>query len=211
MKTKLEQAFDLFVSEDNRREQFKKPFLSDGYIYATDFHTLIRVSEKDCDFTVDLNNNPTLNAGRITPASNVSIPLNIDIDFNKYKTEDALIEVDCETCNGEGEVEWEYERWTKEEECPNCDGRGYFDKIDPSAAKTFGKVEVKIDRCFFNMEYIQRLVQIKELLDEEIVLINKSHPAQPNLFKVGKCEVLIMPIYHFYDNLENIEVLEVKI
>lgn len=51
-KTKLQQAFELFVGNDELRPMMHKPFLSDGYLCATDAHALISTGLGNLDFEI---------------------------------------------------------------------------------------------------------------------------------------------------------------
>ena len=73
-----------------------------------------------------------------------------NIDFSVYKTEKELVASDqsneCKTCDGTGEVEWEFEMHSKDDDCPVCDGKGYIGKevFVETGAFGFGEQTVKL-------------------------------------------------------------------
>lgn len=48
--------------------------------------------------------------------------------LEEFKTQDIYNDSyeDCKTCAGEASVDWTFEGYTKEFDCPKCDGEGYF-------------------------------------------------------------------------------------
>lgn len=108
------------------------PFLQNGYVYATDFHVLIRVHPRLSE--VEYDENPK--------ASSMSEPLCTDgmnshivkvSEISKLLQSIPKIEEmtakrkskKCEECGGEGMVEWEYKDYEEHFECPVCKGEGY--------------------------------------------------------------------------------------
>jgi len=201
--TNLQKAFALFVGNDQYRSGMHKPFEFDDKIYATDAYALIRCNKSDCDFEVivDTENKPP-NVEGVIPESNCNKPLNIDKSvFNQYLTADETTlvgeDVVCRHCGGDGVVEWEFERWTREFECPACKGTGLEaeSKAMKTGNKTFGKFLVKIGDQHIKMHLFYKLIQLQELIGGDITLIAERNSHQPAVFKVGICDVLIAPVY----------------
>ena len=124
----LGDVFSLFCGTDNIRPDMHKPFELKGKIYATDSITLIRCDKSYCDFEINNPETPP-DCERIMPDENCNKVLNIDKSiFDKYKNEPMYKyigkDVECATCHGQGEVDWEFERHTKTFDCPACMGSG---------------------------------------------------------------------------------------
>ena len=104
-------------------------------------------------------------------------------------------DIECETCEGSGQVEWEFEHYTRDFDCPVCDGSGWSEKKRgrKTGGKTFGKCVVNIKGAYFHVDKFYKLIQVREILGGEIELISYSKPTSGVLFKVGVCEILLMP------------------
>lgn len=135
----MKQEFDeaallaLFYDSDHFRAQIQTPFLSDGYVCATETHRLILIKPEICKGEYRPNNMHVLK---------VLTPHNVDITLTLAKLKKAVARmstvkemktirpaIKCEDCDGDGEVEWSYEDKdgrTHEEyyTCPICHGSG---------------------------------------------------------------------------------------
>lgn len=199
--TLLGDVFPLFCTSDKLRPAMQKPFVQNGIVYATDAFTVIFIDEKDCDFEfINEFNDKAPDVEKIVPIPNMSKILNIkQSDFDRFKTEDELEytgeDVACETCNGDGEVEWEFEHWEKTFDCPKCDGTGFKEekKQRKTGNKTFGVCRVKLGDAYFDMKKFYKLIQVQKVFGTEIELIFSEKPNGIHSFKVGKAIVLLMP------------------
>lgn len=194
----LRDVFSLFcVTGTNPVMQL--PFEINGKIYATDSYTLIRCNKSDCDFEI---NNPYTppNCERVMPLAEIEKVLSIDKStFEQYKVDVYIDEdVECDICNGYGEVEWEFQGYTKEDECPACDGSGSKTKIKSvkTGKKIFGNFHVKLNETYFTINIFYKLIQARDFLGGEITLLYQANSKSAVLFKVGFCEILLMP-YNF--------------
>ncbi len=194
-----DKIFGLFLGHDKIRPAMHTPFEINGKVYATDAFTLIRCDKSRCDFEV---NNPYTppNCEAIMPTPNLNVVLNIDKSiFEQYKTENELEyigeDIECATCNGFGQVDWEYKNHTKTDDCPDCDGSGFEaeKKAVQTGRKTFGNFRVKLNDTHFRMDYFYKLIKVHDFLGDDIVLLYQSKPTDAVLFKVGDFEIIIMP------------------
>jgi hypothetical protein len=199
---KQSELFSLFCGHDADKPVMFLPFESNGKIYATDAHKLIRVDSSLCEFALDNPHNP-LNPGTIFPAENCNRIVATKIeDFDFLKTEDQFTkqgeDIECEECDGEGYVEWEYKHHVAEHECPVCKASGYSSeaRLIPNGKKTFPNFAyVTIDGIFFNLNVLITLFKAQEIIGGEIVSLNKLEKGKAAMFKIGDYEFLIMPIY----------------
>jgi excinuclease UvrABC ATPase subunit len=98
--------------------------------------------------------------------------------------------------------ESEFERWTREFDCPACNGTGLEaeSKAMKTGNKTFGNFLVKIGKQHTKMYLFYKLLQVQELIGGDIVLTAIFDGAKALMFKVGVCEVLLMPVIVDEDN-----------
>jgi predicted nucleic-acid-binding Zn-ribbon protein len=200
-------VLNVFTGKDELRPWIEKPFFIDNLAIATDCHQLIFFDKKLVAIELPLceNQNPQLILNNIPEQRNCNFKLNIDEIENCFKTApitDVLKtvgeDIKCSECGGDGEVEWEYESWTKDFECPKCDGDGYESESRqiPTGEKELDKtslVDVKNSR--FSIKMIERLLKVKNLLSEtEITLVFQEGENMANVFRIGKVEILCMPM-----------------
>lgn len=96
-------------------------------------------------------------------------------------------------------VEWQFDTYTKDDDCPACDGCGSCSKKVPTGKKTFGENNcVKIEGNYFRLFEINRLFETAKKLNAEIKLINKKNLADGFTFEVGIVRILIMPLLNAY-------------
>lgn len=197
----LSDVFSLFLSKDKLRPVLQNPFKNNGKVVATDAYTLIYVNENDCDFefTNEYEENAP-NVDAVIPVINISEKINVlKSDFDAFKIYDEYKnvgeDIKCSECEGEGEVEWEYERWTKTFDCPKCDGEGleYKSRSIPTGNKTFRVSRVKMKDTYFDMVKFYKLIQVQDVLGGDITLVNYENEKKGFLFKIGICYVLLMP------------------
>jgi len=193
--TKLKECFSLFYGNDNLRPAFYNPLPWESKIYATDAHALIITDESNIDFEFE-NEHKGHNLSTILPPVNISEILIIP-ELEHLKTADETKEVGedvkCTECDGHGEVEWEYEGWTKYDDCPKCDGSGYEETTRDvlTGNKTFRNVIVKVKDTYFQIKYFNKLLEVQKILGGDIALISYS-PKKNCMFRIGNCEILLM-------------------
>lgn len=113
----------------------EKPRPHGEYIYATDTHILLRIKKHLCSEEYSAHDKQPKDLSRVVPQANTSLLLNI-VEVGKIINAIELpkkIRVDCEDCDGHGEVDWTYEDLDGEEhyhrdDCPVCHGTGKVDR-----------------------------------------------------------------------------------
>jgi len=198
-KPRLGEVFSLFVGEDELRPAMLKPFEINGKVYATDAYTLVRTDKANVEFVLDNEHTPP-NCERIIPEVNTSLILNITKEmFEPLKTADEYEfkgkDNECKTCEGSGKVEWAFEHYTRNFDCPVCAGDGWEEekKRIKTGKKTFGNCVVKINDAWFHIDKFYKLIKVRDVLGGEIELISYSKSSRGVLFKIGVCEILLMP------------------
>lgn len=188
-------------------EQYRHPFLNErnGQVWATDGSVLISVdphrlsgdypklklgepvgfAKRTCDLTV------TMSMLAETLASVPTVKEQIEVQPA----------IECEECNGTGEVVWEYRSLHRthqmEAMCPVCDGRGIFAKaVYKETGRTIPdpKAKIEVGNAILLVRDVQKLVSAMEffradsvhlvrdesqttwIIDEDIFIILMSVP-----------------------------------
>lgn len=134
---------------------------------------------------------------------------NLNFILDKEKMNEAIIkiplepcynmvgnDVACEKCDGSGEVEWRFENYTDDFDCPVCQGGGFKSRAKKVKNGKFQRsilTYIQIGESFFNINYLEKLIKISDFLNEDIELIYQDHKLKANYFKIGLITILIMP------------------
>jgi len=198
-------VFELFIDKKHMREEFRTPIAQGNFVFATDSYSLIKVSRHCVS-----GNYPRLDEPDIT---NNFIPTDTEIAVKICELEDLLSSVEmveevettgnfvnCNECDGDGTVEWEYKAWTNDFDCPVCNGSGYSQK--PRERKTGRMIpdyycKVRLGNKYIQAKKIKILIDMMELLGIYTVMMryNKNLPNQQYFFYFDiNTEVLMMPI-----------------
>lgn len=193
--TQLEQLFNSFCGH---HDPISRPFVDEGVIYATNRHVLIYAPESVLDFQAQPAGRGTPNAKSAIKPFNASKVLNVKSeDFEPFKTEDGTTV--CEYCDGDGEVEFEFEQWHKTDDCPACKGEGSI--VNSKAPKTFHEYHyTKLGNAYFATRYFYKLFEVRNVVGGDIVLVRSGKPNEPHFFSIGDLSVIVMPIMQ-----ENVE------
>lgn len=203
----IDKALTQICGSDDLRDWMNKPFKMGDSIYATDASIIAKVSEKIVsgkysgvdDKYIQL----ILPLFDFEPKNLLTISIKeISEVISKVELVDEYLDTDtegsCNECNGEGEVEWEYDIYTRDMDCPVCDGNGTI--TEEKRTKTGNKVlhvdlYIDIKVCRFSIAMISQLVLFAETVGvEEIEVINQTFPNRVTVFKVGEVELGLMPV-----------------
>jgi hypothetical protein len=199
-KSPIADILNLFIGNDDRRPVFNKPFEVNGKVYATDAHVLIRTDKKNIDFIIDNEHLPP-KVEQVIPERNLNEILNINKEmFESLKTADEYEfsgkDIDCKTCDGHGEVEWEFEHYTHDFDCPVCNGSGLSEERrgKKTGGKTFGDSIVKLKDAYFRVRLFYKLIEVKDRAGGDVYLTGYKDKRSGVLFKIGDYEIVIMPL-----------------
>lgn len=186
----------LFLNPDHYREQIREPFLSDGYVCATETHRLIMIKPTLCKGEYKPNK---LHVLETIPPNNIDITITFAALKRAIKSISSEPEfvtirpaVVCNECGGDGEVEWEYtdsDRRTHHRYyvCPICKGTG---ESIPAVTKPTGR-RVPSDEAVIGIyEHTFRAPQILKLCDAmQLLGLDKlryiaSNPNGGNVFEL---------------------------
>ncbi len=200
-----EELFAPYLSHDDLRLKFMKPFLSCGYVCATDAYIMLKVKQEL--LSGEYAENGT-DIKKLLEKPNMSVSFSLDelqqaVKDSMTGEEEVVTRevVVCPECNGEGEVEWKYSSeegrvYYADFECPRCHGTGnLIDAVKEKTGEKCAKYEdvLKIQGVVFRTELIARMCDTMRLLSvDKVEYISRSYTAG-NIFKVaGGVEVVII-------------------
>jgi hypothetical protein len=192
--------FNMFVDKSNLDIRFKHPFIYEGYAYSTDRSAAIRCKQSEVDFEITNPTDIPKVSNVFKNQSDVSKISFKNLNFDKFKdfpeTQCVGEDIYCSTCNGEGEVEWEFDRYTKEFDCPECNGSGYESnkRLVPTGKNTFGNYAVEINQAALDIKYLYNLHLISKFNNQPIIITKISDLNKQVNFRTGIFEIVIMPI-----------------
>lgn len=202
--------FAMFCDPSSKSDRMVGPFLNEktGTVWATNAHVLISVppGKLSGEYPTNRLSPPALIDTHNTAARISIIALNEALEGVKQEYEEVMVqkEVECEECDGSGEVEWEYidkhfSEHTDYFECPICNGTGLAQF--PLYKRTGRMIpdhneRIKLGCGIFNAQDIQRLRDAMELLDVESVLMVRNHDTELNKFVVNSdIYIIMMPVF----------------
>ncbi len=197
----------LFTSTDTYREWMIEPFIIDDYVYATDGHALIKVPKK----CVINDYEPIKESIRESIARIMPDKKQLKYTIKIAELKEAItsipkieefrnVESDytCKECEGNGEVEWEYEGYTDYFDCPVCNGDKKLSKnhVIKTGRKIYDKNHfIDIKKSRFKEKYLSKIVAIANYIkSDSIILLSQKEPNSMSLFSMNDIEILIMPI-----------------
>ena len=206
LKVNEAQLFAPYVGKDDFRPKLMKPFLSNGYVCASDTYALLMVKEELLSGKYESNG---IDVTKVTTKSNNSAVYTLEelqkaINDSMTGDEEEIISprIDCDECDGDGTVEWEYIsssgcRHTQYFDCPICEGSGVI--ADAVVRKTGKKCAldddiISIQSLKFRTALIAKMCATMELLSIDKVEYIARHQAKGNRFRLADgIEVIIMP------------------
>lgn len=198
--TVLGDVFSLFVADDDLRPVMNKPFEKDGFIVATNVHSLVKIDKKFCKDFETKNDYESLKISHLFHEYNQNEIIKISIsDLEEFRTEKKLKEVGkdvrCSECDGDGEVEWGYSTWLKFFDCPKCDGSGLQEEssyIETGELKFANNALIKIKGIYFSANQFYKVLQVSKLTGTEACL-KFIEDRKAGVFEVGNFTILLMP------------------
>lgn len=185
----------LFLAEkDNLTDWMRKPFTVNGKTGATNAYSVVLLPFASA--YEDMSNK----FEGIIPTPNCSIRYSVaklKECYNKIPLVDIPPEKECPECNGDGQVEYEYNGntgyFSKDIECPVCKGEGFtIDKSKKGESVPDSKKCIKIGNTSFPSARVSEIIKTADLLNiEYFTLIHQSEANKPSLFSLNEVEILI--------------------
>jgi len=124
-----------FVSDDEMRPEFNSLFRVNEYVCATNSYVLAyMVSDIEAPEMQNKKNSEKIYNDLIKDKGDANVKEISVSAFDKWVNESCSFieekvkkgeDVKCKECSGSGQVEWEYKTYTKDDDCPICNGDGY--------------------------------------------------------------------------------------
>lgn len=199
-KKEIEELLESFVSDDERRAKFQRPWRDGDYVFASDTHIMIRVDGSMTD--------------KQYPVSPCKMPFQWEQEPKEYITLDAFNDalndapledeveecgenIKCHECQGTGMVYWEYEHWEKLFDCPVCDGEGYIERTRwvPTGRKIVSSMAyIQVKDKYFRADYIDQIratMQTIGINQVGVIVLDNNSPA---FFRLNnEVEIVLMP------------------
>ncbi len=210
--------FQMFVSDDEDHPVICRPFKRNGAYYATDLCSMIILPVEKAE--LDIPEYPdSVSAEKIIPKER-TCEISISIaDLERQLIPDWIDEtvrigkdIECEDCNGDGHVEWEYSAnggrtHYMKEDCPVCSGCGYSEEshTKPTGRKiTDPTKRFKMLDAYFLDKQIRRFVEACKVIGAETATKTSGTSVSANIFQVDDFKIVVMPCsVDEYDNTEN--------
>lgn len=194
----------MFCYKGKDRPFFEHPFVIDDLVFSSDFHIGVYF---DKNLTIPIGNfngeKPKGPYNTLVKPKNKNIVFKIS-DLEGYLKDGTIINlfideetIECSTCEGKGEVEWEFQIYNKDFECPVCEGVGTI-VIEPariSDKKGYAYDEVcLIGNSYFSLELFSKIVEVAKILKEENVILEyQDTPDSLSIFSIKDIKMVIMP------------------
>lgn len=203
-----EEILQLFVSKDSLRAWMNTPFvMPDGRICSTDAHALVIVPTAEKKYESGDVKPATIShieslftGGKTKEDRHVSVE-EVRKALDKIPHQDDYNETHkkCDVCKGEGEVEWEFKGYTKEDECPKCDGDGEVllsrTKNGLKYYSAWNTIIIKFCGVPFNPNYIEKMLKVASILDQTQIQIVSSNGKNKHVsFRIQDVDLIIMPM-----------------
>lgn len=154
-------------------------------IYATEGHILVITSGQTDDVGY-------YNIGTVyTPSDAPYYPYctkELQDLISKFELIDEIIYEDCDVCHGDGQVEWEFESYTKFNECPKCNGHGDVKRRTGKKVPDFDSCCFEFESVFINPEFVHLLIEKIGAENDLLIQVGKDRM----FFKLGEFEGVIM-------------------
>jgi hypothetical protein len=191
-----------FIDKDELRVWLKKPFAIGDKIAASMGYSIAVVP-----FFGENYPDQSANVSKVYPMPhNMTrhiVTSELRDKMNNFPTVECFdeLELACDACSGDGEVEFEFYHSGKNYEissdCPVCDGQGTITKQSKTPN---GKREIdhekmfKIGNCVFYPDRIEELLFVAEKLEAKTIrLVNQTGQNNACLFVVNEVDVILMP------------------
>lgn len=203
-----DELLQMFVSTDGMRPKFMKPWIERDNVFATETHICIR-TKMTLNDKADYPRYDDGNTNRLFPVSIAGA----DGKLSSKTIENALsyapmieeiewrgADIECEECDGTGEVDWQYRDWTQSFDCPVCDGTGYssHSRCIPTGKKIADpEACVEINGVCFRTCFLKMLLEAMKFFNCEDVSVTLTGPSSAAHFELTHMtDIIIMPVMH---------------
>ncbi|MBD5414860.1 MAG: hypothetical protein HDR46_01095 [Bacteroides sp.] len=198
----IDELLQRFVSTDDLRPRFMKPWRERDKVFASENHILIRVNGNMTTANYPEYNSDNTNKLIPTGASDGILSAAILENAISYaplvdEKERVIDDVECKECDGTGEVEWDYKCWSKMFECPCCYGTGHIETsrkkatdrkvIDPNAV-------IKIGPKYFWAGFLKQILDAMEYCGCKEATVTFGDRIRATRFNLtDEIDIILMP------------------
>lgn len=203
-----------YCGNDSLRPLLNIPNLDEnGYVYATNAHVLIKVKKENLinEYKTEPKYpNAEKMFSQLESSETVSIKTESIISLlSMLKWYKQQLIIDCEKCDGQGEIECSH--CGHDSECKECNGTGYTEKGDLQMGlliKSNYDSIIKIGTKYFDPNLIHIIAISAAILHEDTITMHISeNNLNANIFVIKEAQIIVMP--KLSDDGYN-EVLDVK-
>lgn len=209
----------LFCNSESHNKYFQEPFLEQGFVCATEAHTMI-ILNRDCVEVDHQINMSTKNYLNTVKEQEETLDQQID-QISVFSLNEALQKIDvdhgdlhrCKDCGGSGTVDFEYvstngQTYSVNDTCPVCQGDGINENYvySPYHDGWFDKTEtaIQIKDVLFNPKYIGLVSIVMKQFGCDSCTFKYKDNSHITVFDVADgVKIYVMPIFHS-DTLEKI-------
>lgn len=200
------EILELIKSKEYLRESLRNPFIGGKYVAASDGKSLVyfvkELLPENTDFPI---------SGKFPDISEFVNLIENKSDLLSLHQLKSIIEkcpmveeikeekIECEECNGSGEVDYTYEDRKRvehiiEQDCPSCNGDGGEYKDIPTGKMIKdNNYYIYLNNCILNIELVENLIKLSEILESAIILVRQNGERDPLVFKLGEVKFILMP------------------
>lgn len=208
----IDDLLQLFVSTDDLRPKFMRPWREGNYIFASETHICIRVKGSMTDTDYPCSNSHTNNMflcrcpdGKLNrEILDNAISYAPTVDEIKTVGED----IECEECDGTGQVRWEYKSWTDIFDCPVCQGTGYSEtarKESTGRKIIHPEAGLRIGHFVFRVNFLNLVLQAMRFCDCNEAIVSLGNLKIPARFSLSdSIDIILMPVLQdeYYRTIE---------
>lgn len=201
----------MFVGNQDNRQHFHKPFTIENKAISTDAIQLCMMDINKVEGAFEAQEQKYVNGilGVIPQVENMNLEIKIEDLNNIFK--DIAVEpkmipngkyLPCAECDGDGVVEWEYNSYTNDFDCPVCDGHGDNGKpqLIPSNQNQFVSGSyIEIHKTNFDCNLIQKIIDVAMILEIDMIKLVCESDQHSFVFMVDDVTIITMPIRDIHE------------
>lgn len=198
----MEKLLERFKAENDIREWLNKPFNCCERTIATNAYSLIAVPliegygeapEKSANYIKDMLSNA--NEGESATFKTQALKDVVDV----WRMEDIAKTADCEACDGDGVVTYEFyydhKTYDLDEDCPVCEGEGYIEDSSVIEGQKPKDGTVKLHKCNFKIQRIMDLLYVLTELGVDEFTTRTISLTQPTSVTLNDVTVILIPTW----------------
>jgi hypothetical protein len=191
-KTNEEMVLLQFVRESSKKDEYMStPWKVGEYAYSCDRYSAARIRVEKVPSVKEHKDGKPLSFPAFDSFKEFRVS-ELDEFINRGDLVDEMDFSECQTCEATGEVEWTFEHYTKDDNCPNCHGHGGFSRKTGRMVPDQYRC-VSIEGILFKMRFLKKLVDIAEFLKIKTIKLGINNEKKWMLSQFGDFDFLFCP------------------